>query len=72
MRRPGPALPAAARDWVRRSRFIELDRTERSGVRSKSQLAPWTHTGMCIGMMFDSQMKSIAGIDTRTHPCDAG
>ena len=38
----------------------------------RAQLAPWTQTGMCIGMMFVSQMKSIAGIDTRTQPCEAG
>ena len=34
--------------------------------------APCTHTGMPIGIRSVAQMKSIAGSDTRTQPCDAG
>ena len=43
-----------------------------AGPTIETQFAPWTQTGVWRGMMFDSQMKSIAGIDTRTQPCDAG
>ena len=32
----------------------------------------WTQTGSCIGMIPDSQMKSIAAVVTRTQPCEAG
>ena len=34
--------------------------------------SPWTQTGIDIGMMPDSQMKSMACTVTRTQPCDAG
>ena len=33
---------------------------------------PWTQTGVRSGMMPLSQIQSIAGTLTRTHPCEAG
>ena len=38
----------------------------------RRQWAPWTQTGMPIGIRLVSQMKSIATVVTRTQPCEAG
>jgi hypothetical protein len=64
--------PEAGRRQPQRDSRVQRVLEPERGDQAQIGGMPWTHTGMRIGMRPASQMKSMAGTDTRTQPCEAG